>query len=163
MIFVVVLGVLILTPSLVSGVNNLINSFQQGYNELVLTLQTLRPQDAVLDVLGVQVNMSDLVRTAQSFLLNGNVTRTTGFLLPQQLQTPLQPQPIAWGNLFNQILPLFGPVSQTVTSAIGTVTGFVGSFLLALFVSFLVLLDVPHTQQQCLRSRCLRPTSANSP
>ncbi len=146
LIVVFVLGMLILTPSLVSGVNNLINSFQQGYNELILTLQTLRPQDAVLDVLGVQINMSDLVRTAKSFLLNGSVSQTTGFLMPSQLQATVQPQPIAWGDLFNQILPLFGPVSQTVTSAIGTVTGFVGSFLLALFVSFLVLLDVPHTQ-----------------
>jgi predicted PurR-regulated permease PerM len=142
---------LVLTPSLVDGVNNLISSLQQGYNDLVASLQTMDARDAILDILGVQVNLSDLVRTAQSILLNGSVPRTTGFLLPSQLENPVPVQQVAWGNLLDQILPLFGSVSQTVTSAIGSVTGFVGGFLLALFVSFLVLLDIPTTQRTLSR------------
>ncbi|MFN8452039.1 MAG: AI-2E family transporter [Anaerolineae bacterium] len=150
-IIVAVLGLLLVTPSLVDGINNLISSLQQGYNDLLVSLQTLRPQDAVLVILGVQVNLSDLVRTAQSILLNGSTPRTPGFLLPQQMQTAVSTPQVAWGNLLDQILPLFGSVSQTLTSAIGSVTGFIGSFLLALFVSFLVLLDIPTTQRTISR------------
>lgn len=151
LIIVFVFGMLLLTPSLVDGINNLIGSFQQGYSDLIVSLQTMNARDAVLDVLGVQINLADLVRTAQSLLLNGSIPRTTGFLLPQQLQATAPMQEVAWGNLLDQILPLFGSVSQTVTSAIGSITGFIGSFLLALFVSFLVLLDIPTTQRMLSR------------
>lgn len=150
-IVIAVLGLLLLTPSLVDGVNNLIVSFQQGYNDLIISLQLLEPRDAVLNVLGVQVNLSDLVATAQGLLLNGTSSRFAGFLLPQHMRVPATAQEVPWGNLIDQILPLFGSVSQTVTSAIGSITGFVGSFLLALFVSFLVLLDIPTTQRTISR------------
>jgi predicted PurR-regulated permease PerM len=152
LIIVFVLGVLLLTPSLVSGVNNLLASLQQGYNDLIISLQSIRPADAVLSVLGVQVNLSDVVRTTQGILLNGAIPRTTGFLLPSQIKDPMLPaQQLALGSLIDQILPLFGSVSQTVTAAIGSVTGFVGSFLLALFISFLVLLDIPITERMLAR------------
>ncbi len=152
LIIIFILGVLLLTPSLISGVNNLLNSLQQGYTDLVFSLQNLRPADAVLEVLGVQIDLSDLVRSAQGLLLNGVVPRTTGFLLPAQIKDPLVPtQQVALGNLLDQILPLFGSVSQTVTAAIGSITGFIGSFLLALFISFLVLLDVPITEKMLAR------------
>ena len=73
-------------------------------------------------------------------------------MLPSALPNTTSGQQVALDSLINQILPLFGPVSQTVTSAIGTVTGFIGSFLLALFISFLVLLDIPLTQRAISRS-----------
>jgi predicted PurR-regulated permease PerM len=143
----VVLGLLLLTPTLVSGINNLIQSLQQGYNDLVVSVRALRPQDAVLNVLGIPVDLSDVVRTVQSIFLNGVIPRTTGFLLPQGIPTPSQGRQLELTTVIEQILPLFGPVSQTVTSAIGSVTGFIGSTLLAIFVSFLLLLDIPFTQR----------------
>ena len=152
MIVMIVLAILLLTPTLIAGINNLIASLQQGYNDLIVSLQALRPQDAVLDVVGIPVDLSELVRTAQGLLLNGITTSTRGFLLPTSLPTATPVQQVALNDIINQILPLFGPVSQTVTSAIGTVTGFIGSFLLALFVSFLVLLDIPLTQKAISRS-----------
>jgi predicted PurR-regulated permease PerM len=141
-----VLGLLLLTPTLINGFNNLISSFQQGYSDLIASLQALRPQDAVLLVLGVPIDLSEVVRTVQSIFLNGIAPRTNGFLMPQGITPPNTGQQVELGNLINQILPLFGPVSQTVTSAIGSVAGFIGSVLLAVFVSFLLLLDVPFTQ-----------------
>ncbi len=152
LIIIFVLGILLFTPSLVSGINNLFASLQQGYNDLIFSLQSIHPSDAVLTVLGVQVNLSEPVRTAQGILLNGTVPRTTGFLLPSQIKNPPMPtQQVALGNLLDQILPLFGSVSQTVTAAISSVTTFIGSFLLALFISFLVLLDIPITEKMLAR------------
>ena len=143
---IVVLGLLLLTPTLISGINNLIRSFQQGYSDLVVSLQALRPENAILTVLGVTVDLSDIVRTVQGIFLNGVVPRTTGFLLPEGIVSPTPARQVQLESLLNQILPLFGPVSQTVTSVIGLVTGFIGSTLLAIFVSFLILLDIPFTQ-----------------
>jgi predicted PurR-regulated permease PerM len=142
-----IFGLLLLTPTLINGFNSIINSFRQGYSALIVSLQSLRPQDATLLLLGVPIDLSDVVRTVQGIFLNGVVPRTTGFLLPQGVGTMANPaQQVELGNLINQILPLFGPVSQTVTSAIGSVAGFIGSVLLAVFVSFLILLDIPFTQ-----------------
>ncbi len=152
MIVLIVLAVLLLTPTLVAGVNNLIVSLQQGYSDLIASLKALRPQDAVLNVFGIPVDLSEVVRTAQDVVLNGISSTTRGFLLPSTLPNPVPVQQVALTDLLNQILPLFGPVSQTVTSAIGTVTGFIGSFLLALFISFLILLDIPLTQKAISRS-----------
>src|SRR5579871_2015585 len=153
LIIVMVLGMLVVTPSLVSGINSLLSSLLQGYNDFVASLQALRPQDAIITVLGVTINLSDPVRTAQSILLNGTLPRTTGFLLPAAVQAPTTSasDQVALGSILNQILPLFGSVSQTVTAAITGITGVIGSFLLALFVSFLVLLDIPVTQNMLSR------------
>ncbi len=152
MIVLIVLGLLLLTPSVIAGVNNLIASLQQGYSDLIASLEALRPQDAVLDIVGIPIDLSELVRTAKNLVLNGITTTSSGFLLPSTLPSASPAQQVALDSLINQILPLFGPVSQTVTSAIGTVTGFVGSFLLALFISFLILLDIPLTQKAISRS-----------
>ncbi|HVU09630.1 MAG TPA: AI-2E family transporter [Phototrophicaceae bacterium] len=153
LIIVMVLGMLLVIPSLLAGINSLIASLLQGYNDFVVSLQALRPQDAVINILGISINLSDPVRTAQSVLLNGTLPRTTGFLVPPTVQTTTSgsAQQVALGSILNQILPLFGSVSQTVTSAITGITGVIGSFLLALFVSFLVLLDIPVTQNMLSR------------
>ncbi len=151
MIVLIVLGLLLLTPTVIAGVNNLIASLQQGYSDLIASLEALRPQDAVLDIVGIPVDLSELVRTAKNLVLNGITTTSSGFLLPSTLPNTSPTQQVALDSLINQILPLFGPVSQTVTSAIGTVTGFIGSFLLAMFISFLILLDIPLTQKAISR------------
>lgn len=152
MITVVVLGMLIVTPSLIGGINNLVRSLQQGYSDFIFNLQHFRPQNAVMDVFGVQVNLSDLVATAQRLLLQGTPQQPTGFLLPAQIQNPTQPQQVVLSDLLNQVLPLFGSVSQTLTSWITSITGFLGSFLLAVFISFLVLVDVPVTKNSLARA-----------
>ncbi len=152
LIIVMILGMLLVIPSLLAGINSLLASLLQGYNDFVVSLQSLRPQDAIITILGVSINLSEPVRTAQSVLLNGTLPRTTGFLVPPVVQmTPSAAQQVALGSILNQILPLFGSVSQTLTSAITGITGVIGSFLLALFVSFLVLLDIPVTQNMLSR------------
>ena len=145
LIILIVLGVLVITPTLVAGINNLLASMQIGYSELIANIKLLKPQNAVLDIFGVRVDMSEIVKTVQN-ALNSSSTADGSSLTSEQLTNAIQVQQATLGGLINQILPLFGSVSQTVTSAIGSITGFIGSFLLAVFVSFLVLLDLPITQ-----------------
>ncbi|MEO8397312.1 MAG: AI-2E family transporter [Chloroflexota bacterium] len=145
LIVALVLGLLVITPTLLSGINNLLASLQNGYSELITNIENLKPQNAVLDIFGVRVDMSDIVTTIQNALNSGASASTN--LTPGQLADPIRVQQATLGSLINQILPLFGSVSTTITSAIGSITGFIGSFLLAVFVSFLVLLDIPITQK----------------
>jgi predicted PurR-regulated permease PerM len=151
LIIALILGLLVITPTLVSGITNLITSLQSGYKELVATILALKPQDSVLDILGVRVDMSEIVKTLQSALQSSgssvSATNLTTSLTTEQLTNAITVQQATLGSLLNQILPLFGSVSQTITAAIGSITGFIGSFLLAVFVSFLVLLDIPITQR----------------
>ena len=144
LIIMLVLGLLVITPTLLSGINNLLASLQNGYSQLITGIEHLKPEDAVLDILGVRIDMSDIVTTIKN-ALNTSATTSTN-LTPGQLADPIRVQQATLGSLLNQILPLFGSVSSTITSAIGSITGFIGSFLLAVFVSFLVLLDIPITQ-----------------
>ncbi|MBI1256840.1 MAG: AI-2E family transporter [Chloroflexi bacterium] len=149
LIVMLVLGLLVITPTLLSGINNLLASLQSGYSQLITSIEHLKPEDAVLDILGVRVDMSDIVTTIKNALSSGASASTS--LTPEQLANPIRVQQATLGSLINQILPLFGSVSQTVTSAVGSITGFIGSFLLAVFVSFLVLLDIPITQHVMAR------------
>ena len=149
LIVMLVLGLLVITPTLLSGVNNLLASLQSGYSQLITGIEHLKPEDAVLDILGVRVDLSDIVTTIKNALSSGASAGTS--LTPEQLANPIRLQQATLGSLINQILPLFGSVSQTITSAIGSITGFIGSFLLAVFVSFLVLLDIPITQHVMAR------------
>jgi len=154
LIVIVVLGLLVLTPTLVAGINSLLGSIQQGYNNFLGSWQTFNPENAVFDILGVQVDLTDIAKTIKTVLTSSTLTSST--LTSEQLSNPIRVQQAALGDIINQILPLFGSVSQTVTSAIGSVTGFIGSFLLALFISFLILVDVPMTQHTIARS--VRPS-----
>ena len=72
MIVLIVLGLLLLTPTLIAGINNLIASLQQGYNDLIASLQALQPQDAVLYVFGIPLDLTEMVQTAKNLVLNGD-------------------------------------------------------------------------------------------
>ena len=83
LIVVFVLGMLLITPSLVAAINNLIGSFQQGYNDLIVSLQTLKPagrRAGHLRRAGRSVRSG--ADGARASCCNGSVSRTTGFLLP---------------------------------------------------------------------------------
>jgi predicted PurR-regulated permease PerM len=54
--------------------------------------------------------------------------------------------PISFQQLLDGVMGIAGTVTGTLTSAITSVTGFLGTLLLALFVSFLILLDWPRTR-----------------
>lgn len=171
-----VIGMVVIIPTLASAANSLINTLEEGYSEFADNLAEYDPEEAIIDVLGTRVDLSDLVEAAQSVLvpvatptpeaselpptadIEGGVTDTTAApiepLVPDpQQDTPAVPRDAVqvaqgeFGNLINQFLSVFGSVTSTVTSAIGSVTGFIASLLLAIFISFLVLLDIPNTQK----------------
>lgn len=172
LIFILVVGILVIIPTLASAANSLTNTLQEGYVQFTESLAEVKPEDTIVDVLGTRVDLSDLVEVAQQLFvppLPGETldsatdiveptvppTETNEAVIgPEQTETPttttnsaIQVPQGELGALINQFLSVFGSVTQTLTSAIGSVTGFVAGLLLAIFISFLVLLDIPNTQR----------------
>ncbi|MBL8133854.1 MAG: AI-2E family transporter [Anaerolineae bacterium] len=171
LITVLIIGMLVIIPTLVSGANSVLNTLEQGYVAFTENLANYDPDDAVIEVFGTRLVFSDIIVAAQSLLVpvlppedttaaegttpqggDGTGTETPSDAAGADSQTgttrdTLQLPQGELGNLINQFLSVFGSVTQTVTSAIGSVTGFVASLLLAMFISFLVLLDIPNTQR----------------
>lgn len=182
LIALLIIGMLVIIPTLASAANSLTNTLQDGYIQFTESLSQLNPEDAVVEILGTRVDVSDVVKTMKSLLIP-HETSDTGAVAPDAAasgttdstavveptatappdntainDTPATPNQATGGgqitvqqgevgNLINQFLSVFGSVTQTVTSAIGSITGFVASLLLAIFISFLVLLDIPNTQK----------------
>lgn len=202
LIALVVVGMLVIIPTLASAAKSLVVTLERGYSLFTDNLAAFDPDDAVFEVVGTRVDLSDIAETLKSVLVQTTeaaanvdpatleatapvVETATDTLAPlidaaantdppaaaiirrDGLTTPVDslltasggtitstetPGGISLpggelGNLINQFLSLFGSVTVTLTSAIGSVTGFVVSMVLALFISFLVLLDIPNTQR----------------
>ncbi|MBK8024092.1 MAG: AI-2E family transporter [Chloroflexi bacterium] len=170
LITLLIIGLLVIIPTLLSGANSVFNTLEQGYVAFTEALLKLDPHDAVIEIFGTRMILSDVVVALQSLFvsttpppaetgLEADGTTQTESAVATEGDTPLIPTdqtgtPDAFqlpqgelGNLINQLLSVFGSVTQTVTSAIGSVTGFVAGLLLAIFISFLVLLDIPKTQR----------------
>src|SRR3954466_12204919 len=90
LIIMLILGLLVITPTLLSGINNLLASLQNGYSQLLTSIEHLKADDAVLDVFGVRVDMSDIVTTIQNSLNSGTSLSTN--LTPGQLADPIRVQ-----------------------------------------------------------------------
>ncbi len=167
-------SLLIVIPPVVSGVNALLVEGAQAYENLKDTLRDYTPEIGVIDILGVRVNFNSVLVPLRQFILGGELAAEPAEgepaaegeqpaaegEQPAESTTPEgeQPagdtaaaenllEPINFDQLLDSISSIAGQITGTVTSAITTVTGFFGTLLLAIFVSFLILLDWPRTRE----------------
>jgi len=160
-------SLLIVIPPVVSGVNALLVEGAQAYENLKDTLRDYTPEMGVIDLLGVRVNFNSVLVPLRQFILGGELAAepvegepAAEDEQPAESTTPAgeQPagdtaaaenllEPINFDQLLDSISSIAGQITGTVTSAITTVTGFFGTLLLAIFVSFLILLDWPRTRE----------------
>ncbi len=168
LISALVVGMLVIIPTLTSAARSLATTLENGYVQFTTNLAAYNPEDAVFDVLGTRVDLSDLASTLKTTLVQTTEAAAVAAAAAAEGSTSVPNAPVEGlppslvengastsggirvpqgelGTLINQFLSLFGSVTQTLTIAIGSVTGFVVSLLLAVFISFLVLLDIPHT------------------
>jgi len=171
LISTLIVGMLVIIPTLASAANSLVATLEEGYTQFTTNLAAFDPEEAVFEIVGTRIDLSDLAETLKSALVQTTeVIVDPAAIVPNDgVIVPIDPlvegvSPIAssgsgetggsiqlpqgeLGNLINQVLSLFGSVTQTLTSAIGSVTGFVVSLLLAVFISFLILLDIPNSHK----------------
>ncbi len=131
--------------------------FELDLSEYVVLLQTILQTS--------QAQIDEIISTGEVPLDpegTGDELEATGaepepILTPEiidetQPNEPLRIQQAQLTELINLILSSFGSVTRTVTATITSVTGFFGNLLLAMFISFLILLDVPRMQRSLSRS-----------
>ncbi len=155
----IILIVLLLTaiPSIVTGTENLMNGLNEQYRVLQANARDYRPQDGMISVLGVTVDFNFIIDPIRSLIvaevqspnLAGGISMTDdpnfGSTGPNLNSSTLQ-------QLAQSALGIFGSVTTTAAGAITGAANLFSTFLLALFVSFLILVDLPNSQRKLARS-----------
>ncbi|GAB4574185.1 MAG: hypothetical protein Kow0077_19470 [Anaerolineae bacterium] len=144
LLIVVILGsLLIVIPNVVNGINALILEGEQAYANLRETLRDYTPDQGILNVLGFQFDFDPVLTPLRRFILGDELAAVEAptDVSPEQLL-----EPISFQQLVDGITSIGTRITGTVTSAITTVTGFIGTLILAIFLSFLILVDWPRAQ-----------------
>ncbi|MBN2472774.1 MAG: AI-2E family transporter [Anaerolineae bacterium] len=146
LLIVIIAGsLLVVIPNVVSATNALIVEGEQAYADLRETLRDYTPDQGILDMMGFQIDFDPVLSPLRRFMLGDELITDTVPEGAEELEGTLL-EPISLQQLLDGMSSIAGSVSGTVTSAITTVTGFVGTLLLAIFLSFLILIDWPNTQ-----------------
>lgn len=136
----VILGLVVLSiaivPVVVNSTNNLANSLSNSFDQLSEALSGYTPDQGVIRVLSVEVDLDSVISPARDFILSEAGSTTPNRVTTDDLR-----------RYAEQLLTVIQPVTTTIASAVSGITGIVVTFVLALFISFLVLLDVPRTAE----------------
>lgn len=137
--------VLIASPALVRAVNSLVDSGERAYISLQQEMSRYRTVDGIVDVFGTKVDLNPIILPVRSFVL-GN-TEDDLEAEPDSAADTLQIQSLDLRQILDGVINVAGTVTGTVTSAIGGVVGFLSTLLLAIFISALILIDLPNNRQ----------------
>lgn len=145
-LIVIILGsFLVVIPNVVAGINALVIEAEQAYDDLRETLRDYTPDQGLLNVLGTQIDFNPILQPARAFMLGSELAETTEESAPDTEGETLL-EPLSLPQLLEGMTNIAGRVTGTVTSAITAVTAFIGTLLLAIFLSFLVLVEWPNMQ-----------------
>ncbi len=131
MISVAAIGIILFIPPAASSINDLRQNATARYTQLQDQLRDYQPEQGVVTILNLPVDLNPLIEPVRN-LIAGD--QTTGAPTPTSIST-------------NDLQQALATISAALTPAVSGVTGFVSTALMALFVSFLVLLDLPNLEQ----------------
>lgn len=137
LIIIVIYLIVSFIPSLVDGVNSVLDTAEQAYADLQITLTDYEPEQGLIEIpLAGTVDLNPIVEQLQNFVLgpdDGEIEESI----------PGLPESVNLQEIVEGIFNVAGSVTGTVTSAITGFTGLISTVLLAVFVSLLLLLEVP--------------------
>ncbi|MBN2470174.1 MAG: AI-2E family transporter [Anaerolineae bacterium] len=136
---------LIVIPTLISGSNALIAEGVTAYDNLRETLRNYEPDMGIITVFGFRIDFNSIAIPIRQFVLGDELAAEQADAEETGVPADVLLEPLNFQQLIDGFTNIAGRVSGTVTSAITSVTGFIGALFLALFVSFLILLDWPNT------------------
>jgi predicted PurR-regulated permease PerM len=135
LILVIVGLVLNFIPRLVDAGNSLIVDLRLRYDEFLAFLRTYQPEQGLVEIIGLQIDLDPTISQIRSLLLGAQVAPATGGNIP----LPFNP-----GEAISF-------TTSTISAVVSGITGLFSSVFLALFLSFLILLDLPNYQGQLFR------------
>lgn len=146
LIFVIILLLLSFVPGLIASGRELSDNIQDGYTEARQWLRDYTRDQGVITVFNFSVDLNPYIEQIRQLL--GEVEAEASADLPTEATD------------FSELFPStsFNPaaiinfLTNVISSIIGGVTGFISTMFLALFISFLILIELPSYQRQFLRS-----------
>lgn len=118
-------------PASVNGINDLGRDAEQRYSQLQDTLQHYTPDQGIVTVFGIRADLNPLIDPVRSAMLGTDQNASDNAMLINA----------------NDLGQVFTPMTEILTSAISGITGVVSTSLMALFLSFLILLDLPNVRR----------------
>lgn len=145
-VVLLIILVIAVVPEVVQGVNNLWVLVAQGYDQFISWLKYYQQGDVIVQILGFELDLHPYIDPLQRFFVPRPAPELPQLGL-ENLRVPDQPasdllQNINIRSILQELLNLAGGVTLFVASTIGTLAGFVVTLGLALFLSFLTLLDL---------------------
>ncbi|KXK21084.1 MAG: hypothetical protein UZ15_CFX003001590 [Chloroflexi bacterium OLB15] len=146
-----IFGVGALIPPAADSIDSAGRGIQRLYTDFQNSLREYEEEDGIISVFGAPIDLNPVIEPVRNFIL-GNITPQTppkeaGFPVDSETESPVSAQPATQGfdiqSILQQVSSMFGIVTSAVTSALGTVTGFITGLLFAVFISFLIMLDLP--------------------
>lgn len=140
--------VLLAAPALVRTVNSLVNSGERAYVTLQQEMRGYRYADGVVEIFGTNIDLNPVIVPVRNFVL-GSDSQSLAAQDDASNQPPASGivQPIDLRQVLDGIINVAGTLTNTVTTAIGGVVGFLSTMLLAIFISALILVDLPNNRQ----------------
>lgn len=153
-------------PAAVRGINDLWLNVQNAYADLQIRLEEYQPEDGLIEVFGADIDLHPFIEPARAFILDepilledaastlephsenpdiipaGDNPGEAGSSDPRNVPIPLESLDLR--AILDSAFNIAGALGTTLTSAISSVAGLVSTLLLAIFVSFLLLLDLPN-------------------
>lgn len=142
-VIILILNLLMtLVPRIGGEVSNLITNLEDSYSVLQETALEYTPDQGIVVIFGTGVDMNFILEPVMD-LISG-----------QQVEDENQFEPVVIAgetidlqSILNSTLSVVGSVTGWVTALVGSFAGFISSFLLSVFVSFLIIIDLPNTRQ----------------
>jgi predicted PurR-regulated permease PerM len=140
LIAVIILAVVILIPNVIDFLNSIVTSLPQLQERATTILQDLKPEQLIIPVINLDLN--PLIEPVRNFVLG------TG------TNVPSAPTPVT--QALSETAFDIGAVVRITTNTLGSLVGTIGNFFstsfLAIFLSLLVLLDLPNYQARLFES-----------
>jgi len=149
LILIIFLLLVNVVPGFVESGRGLSNSIQRAYVDVRLRLEEYTPDQGKITVLNIPIDADPLIQQVRQLL--GVTTSDTDQENPGEENT-------------NDIADLINPsasfdpgaiinfLSTAISNVVGSITGFFSTMFLALFVSFLILVELPTYQRQFLKN-----------
>lgn len=143
-VLLIIVGALIAVfiPALVQSAENTRRFIEGQYTQLLETLRNYTPEQGILTVLNFQVDLNSFIEPIRNTLLGIEASSAGAVGAPAA-------SPFDFGAIF-------GTATGAIGVAVGSISQFLSTTVFALFLSFLILLEMP--TYQGLLFRAIPPT-----
>ncbi len=154
-----IFGVGALIPPAADTIDSAGRGLQRMYTDFQNTLREYQESDGVIIILGAPIDLNPVIEPVREFVL-GNIETTeeppgeegipnTAESGESEVitQPPENRQAFNIESLIQQVASTFGFVTSAITTTLGTVTGFITGLLFTVFISFLIMLDLPRVNR----------------